>query len=150
MIKKEQTILELIQQHPEVIEYLMQKGFHCIGCGAAAFETIEQGAIVHGMNPDQLIKELNEFVKKNKQTAQMPEEKDYRIEHDEKGCIGCAACSSIYPEQWEMVKKDGEIKAKAKQKTFSKEEFEKNKEAAEICPVNVIHIHNKKTNEKLI
>jgi hybrid cluster-associated redox disulfide protein len=33
---------------------------HCLGCVIAQGETLEQAAEVHGLNPDELIKELNE------------------------------------------------------------------------------------------
>ena len=38
---------------------LFEKGMHCIGCGMAGFETLEQGALVHGIDVDELVKELN-------------------------------------------------------------------------------------------
>jgi hybrid cluster-associated redox disulfide protein len=34
---------------------------HCLGCVIAQGETIEQAADVHGMNADELVKELNEI-----------------------------------------------------------------------------------------
>ena len=62
-ITKDMTILEAVQKHPEIIEVLMKHGFHCIGCHAAQFESIEQGAIVHGVDTGKLMKDLNDAVK---------------------------------------------------------------------------------------
>lgn len=87
----------------------------------------------------------------------MPEEKPYKIEHDRPNCIGCAACAAIAPEFWEM-NDDGKsdvIGAKrlddgTEELDISDDNFEENKEAAEACPVNVIHLIKKKNNEKII
>ena len=43
----------------------MQHGLHCIGCMASSAETIEQGALAHGMKKkdiEKLIKDLNSKV----------------------------------------------------------------------------------------
>ena len=44
----------------------MDYGLHCIGCQMAAFETLEQGAAVHGMTKneiEEMIKKLNSMIK---------------------------------------------------------------------------------------
>jgi hybrid cluster-associated redox disulfide protein len=65
-INKKMTFTELIEKNPDSMMILFEKGMHCIGCGMAGFETIEQGALAHGLNPDELVKELNEKKVKNK------------------------------------------------------------------------------------
>ena len=64
MIKKEDNIAKVISENPEVIKVLMDFGVGCIGCAAASFETIEQGAEAHGIPVDELVKKLNEAVEK--------------------------------------------------------------------------------------
>jgi ferredoxin len=80
----------------------------------------------------------------------------YKIEHDRPNCIGCGACTAVAPDFWEMVE-DGKSSIKNGKKVGDKEEkeidekdFAANKEAAESCPVNVIHLINLDTNEKVI
>jgi ferredoxin len=80
----------------------------------------------------------------------------FKIEHDRPNCIGCGACAAVAPDYWEMAD-DGKSSIKDGKKTGEKEEREiderdlpPNKEAAESCPVNVIHITNLDTNEKII
>lgn len=61
-ITKKTKIVELVSGHPEAVGILMERGFHCIGCAMASFETLEEGAKAHGMNDEQieaLVKELN-------------------------------------------------------------------------------------------
>lgn len=61
-ITKNMTFEELTSKYPGVIAPLFEKGLHCVGCHAAHAETIEQGARVHGINPDKLVKEINSII----------------------------------------------------------------------------------------
>ncbi len=59
------TIGELVQQYPSVVEILMEEGVHCIGCGAAYFETIEEGLAGHGRSKEEvaaIIEKLNKAI----------------------------------------------------------------------------------------
>ena len=58
-ITKKMTFVEILKKNPEAGYILSEKGLHCIGCGMAMYETLEQGAIMHGLDPDKLVKELN-------------------------------------------------------------------------------------------
>lgn len=71
----------------------------------------------------------------------------YVIEYDREGCIGAGSCVGACPSNWTMAE-DG--KADLANKEIDEEQLSCNKEAAESCPVNVIHIVNKETGEKLI
>ena len=56
---------ETVQEYPETVEVLLDWGLHCVGCMAAVFDTIEEGAKVHGLTDseiDELIERLNEVV----------------------------------------------------------------------------------------
>lgn len=72
---------------------------------------------------------------------------EYKISQNRENCIGCGACEAACPENWEM-KEDG--KSSPKKSEISEEEFECNNNAATGCPVNIIHITNTETNEKII
>jgi len=65
-VSKNTTFGELMQKYPESAEILMNKGMHCIGCNMAGFETIEQGAMMHGLDSEEIIREINESIDKNK------------------------------------------------------------------------------------
>jgi hybrid cluster-associated redox disulfide protein len=63
-ITRDMTIEEVVSKYPETIKVFMQAGLGCLGCSAARFENIEQGAQVHGIDIDQLIADLNEIAEK--------------------------------------------------------------------------------------
>lgn len=65
-ITKDQSFAEILNNHPELLEILLEKGMHCFGCSMAQIENIEQGALAHGLNPDKLVKELNKIIEKKK------------------------------------------------------------------------------------
>ena len=57
------TIKEVVEKYPQTVEVFMKHGMHCIGCAAAHFENIEQGAGAHGIDIKKLIEDLNKAVK---------------------------------------------------------------------------------------
>lgn len=59
MINKEMTIGEIIRQNPSKAEILMAFGMGCVGCPSAQAETLEEAAMVHGLNLDELVAALN-------------------------------------------------------------------------------------------
>ena len=63
-ITKNMTFTEVMEKYPDAIEALLESGMHCIGCPMSTEETIEQGAIIHGLDPDELVKEMNKKIKK--------------------------------------------------------------------------------------
>ncbi len=65
-INKDMTIGEIIEKVPNcqpVIEKYFQGA--CFGCPATKMETLEMGAMVHGVDVNEVISELKELVNKN-------------------------------------------------------------------------------------
>ncbi len=60
VITKDMVISEVIQKKPRSLQVLMSIGLGCIGCPSSLMETVEQAAMVHGLDPDVLIEKLNE------------------------------------------------------------------------------------------
>ena len=58
-ITKDMVIAKVIAIAPETIDVFMEFGMHCVGCMAAAGETIEEAAAVHGIDVDELVDALN-------------------------------------------------------------------------------------------
>ena len=61
-IDKSMSIIEVVQKHPQTAEIFRNFGMGCLGCAAARFENIEQGAQAHGINADELVSDLNKAV----------------------------------------------------------------------------------------
>ena len=61
-ITKDMTIQEVVENNPETIRVFLEHGLHCVGCSVARFENIEQGAMAHGIDIDNLMKDLNDKV----------------------------------------------------------------------------------------
>lgn len=58
-ITKDMLIGEVVKKHPESVNVMLEHGMHCIGCHVATWETLEQGAVSHGINVDRLVQDLN-------------------------------------------------------------------------------------------
>jgi hybrid cluster-associated redox disulfide protein len=58
-ITKQMPIGDVVRKYPKTIEVFMRHGLHCIGCAVAAFESIEEGAIAHGIDIEPLMADLN-------------------------------------------------------------------------------------------
>ncbi len=73
-ITKQTLINELIEKNPETISVLMGYGLHCIGCHFSEFDTLENGAMMHGMSEEEIdlmIKDVNKTISavKNKRVS---------------------------------------------------------------------------------
>lgn len=60
-ITKEMTIGEILRSNPEVAPVLMEAGMHCLGCPSAQGESLEEAAMVHGIDIDALMKAIEEL-----------------------------------------------------------------------------------------
>jgi len=58
-VTKKISFEELMKKHPEAIEVLFENGMHCIGCSMAAQESLGDGALAHGLDPDKLVDAIN-------------------------------------------------------------------------------------------
>lgn len=61
-ITKEMTFGEVLTKYPQTVKTFFMYGMHCFGCHLSVEETIEQGALAHGVPIDQLIDDLNKTV----------------------------------------------------------------------------------------
>jgi len=65
LITKDMRISEVAMKWPKTADIFMERGLFCFGCGVAQFETIEQGAMAHGIPVDELVAALNEIAAKS-------------------------------------------------------------------------------------
>ncbi len=61
-VDKDMTISQIIQMNQDVIPILLDSGMHCIGCPSAQGETLEQACMVHGINVEELVGNINSFL----------------------------------------------------------------------------------------
>lgn len=61
-VTKDTMIGELLQIDENVAPLLLNIGMHCLGCPSSQMETIEQAAAVHGIDPDGLVDDINNFL----------------------------------------------------------------------------------------
>lgn len=61
-ITKDTIIGDLLKINADTAEILYGIGMHCVGCPASRGETIEQACLVHNVDPDELVDQINEFL----------------------------------------------------------------------------------------
>ncbi|MBT1071583.1 DUF1858 domain-containing protein [Pelotalea chapellei] len=61
-ITKDMTFFEVMRTYPEAVKVLQKHNLGCVGCMGAQNESLEQGANAHGLNVDELLKDLNAAV----------------------------------------------------------------------------------------
>lgn len=68
-VTKDMTIAQVIEVDEKLAAVLMAYGMGCIGCAMASGETVEEAAAVHGIDVDQLMSALNDYLEQNKADA---------------------------------------------------------------------------------
>ena len=61
-VTKDTMIGELLQINADVAPLLLNIGMHCLGCPSSQMGTIEEAAMVHGIDPDGLVTDINDFL----------------------------------------------------------------------------------------
>lgn len=61
-VTKDMTIGEVIRIDQNIIAILMNFGMHCIGCPSAQAESLEEACLVHGLDVDVLVEQINEYL----------------------------------------------------------------------------------------
>ena len=53
---------ELLQIDENIAPILLNIGMHCLGCPASQMESLEEAAMVHGLDADVLVAQINDFL----------------------------------------------------------------------------------------
>ena len=61
-ITKDTIIMDVLRLDPETAPFFFEIGMHCLGCPSASGESIEQAAMVHGVDADELVGKINSFL----------------------------------------------------------------------------------------
>ena len=63
IITKDSIIGDILDAHGEATApYFLEMGMHCLGCPASRGESVEQACMVHGVDVDSLVAEINEYL----------------------------------------------------------------------------------------
>ena len=63
-INKDMIIAEILDVDRNLAPILMASGMHCIGCPSAQGESLEEAAMVHGLDANELVNTVNEYLSK--------------------------------------------------------------------------------------
>ena len=60
-VSKDMLIGQLLQIDANIAPILMRAGMHCLGCPSSQMESLEEAAMVHGLDVDVLVNQINDF-----------------------------------------------------------------------------------------
>ncbi len=61
-VNKDMLIGQLLAMDPNLAAILMRAGMHCIGCPSSQMESLEEAAMVHGIDADILVSQINDYL----------------------------------------------------------------------------------------
>ena len=61
-ITKDTLIGDILKINPNSVPILLNMGMHCLGCPSSQMESLEEAAMVHGMDVDVLVQQINDFL----------------------------------------------------------------------------------------
>ncbi len=64
-ITKDMTIGSILDENRDLAPFFLQMGMHCLGCPSARNETVAQACLVHGVNADELVANINGYLADN-------------------------------------------------------------------------------------
>ncbi len=61
-ITKDMIIADILKLDRGTIPILLNSGMHCLGCPSSSGESLEDACMVHGIDVDKLVDELNNYL----------------------------------------------------------------------------------------
>ncbi len=61
-VTKDSIIGDILSLDGQTARFFLEIGMHCLGCPSARGETLEQACMVHGVDPDALLKKINDYL----------------------------------------------------------------------------------------
>ena len=65
-VTKDMIIADLLKVDEAVVPILMASGMGCVGCPSAQGESLEEACFVHGIDVEEVLGQINEYLKKKK------------------------------------------------------------------------------------
>ena len=67
-ITKATTMGEMLQYDMGIADVLMEAGMHCVGCPSSNGESLEEACMVHGLNADEVMANIQEYLNAKKES----------------------------------------------------------------------------------
>ena len=64
-VAKDTVISDIMMNAPDSVPLFQEIGMHCMGCALATGENVEQACMAHGVDVDDFLKKLNDFIAKH-------------------------------------------------------------------------------------
>ena len=69
-ITKATTMGEMLQYDMGIAYVMMEAGMHCVGCPSSIGESLEEACMVHGLNADEVMANIQEYLNAKKESEQ--------------------------------------------------------------------------------
>ena len=67
-ITKATTMGEMLHYDMGIAYVLMEAGMHCVGCPSSIGESLEEACMVHGLNADEVMANIQEYLNAKKES----------------------------------------------------------------------------------
>ena len=67
-ITKATTMGEMLQYDMGIAYVLMEAGMHCVGCPSSIGESLDEACMVHGLNADEVMANIQEYLNAKKES----------------------------------------------------------------------------------
>lgn len=61
-VTKDMIISDILKLDRGTIPILLNSGMHCLGCPSSSGESLEEACLVHGIDVDKLVEDLNKYL----------------------------------------------------------------------------------------
>jgi hybrid cluster-associated redox disulfide protein len=61
-VTKDMIISDILKLDRGTIPILLNSGMHCLGCPSSSGESLEEACLVHGIDVDKLVEDLNNYL----------------------------------------------------------------------------------------
>ena len=68
-VTKETLIIDVLRADMETAQYFFDIGMHCVGCPSSRGETIEMACMVHGVDADAFLAQVNKFIEASEEAG---------------------------------------------------------------------------------
>ena len=67
-VTKQTLIGEMLQMDMGIAAILMAAGMHCVGCPSSIGESLEEACMVHGLNADEVLADIQAYLADKKES----------------------------------------------------------------------------------